>query len=90
MKNKLLYLTVTMVFVAFTSCKTQVSSYSGSAVAKGYEGKELSAEFDEKIDKLMAQMTLEEKIGMLHGNSMFSTGGVERLGIPELKMADGH
>ena len=34
-------------------------------------------------------MTLEEKIGMLHGNSMFTHGGVERLGIPELKMADG-
>ena len=34
-------------------------------------------------------MTLEEKIGMLHGNSMFTYGGVERLGIPELKMADG-
>jgi beta-glucosidase len=44
---------------------------------------------DEQIDKLVAQMTLEEKIGMLHGNSMFTTAGVERLGIPELRMADG-
>lgn len=51
--------------------------------------KSLTSEFDAKIDKLVAQMTLEEKIGMLHGNSMFSTGSVERLGIPELKMADG-
>ena len=48
-----------------------------------------STKFDAKIDSLIALMTLEEKIGMLHGNSMFATGGVERLGIPELKMADG-
>ncbi|MCL4141981.1 UNVERIFIED_CONTAM: hypothetical protein GTU68_051479 [Idotea baltica] len=34
-------------------------------------------------------MTLEEKTGMLHGNSMFATKAVERLGIPELTMADG-
>ncbi len=51
--------------------------------------KSLSSKYDAKIDQLVAQMTLEEKIGMLHGNSMFATGGVKRLGIPELKMADG-
>ncbi|HEX9600035.1 MAG TPA: glycoside hydrolase family 3 C-terminal domain-containing protein [Mariniflexile sp.] len=61
---------------------------SGSAT-KDYNGKETTSEFDKKIDSLVAQMTLEEKIGMLHGNSMFTTTGVERLGIPELKMADG-
>ena len=49
----------------------------------------LGTSFDSEIDKLISQMTLEEKIGMLHGNSMFSTGGVKRLGIPELRMADG-
>jgi beta-glucosidase len=51
--------------------------------------KSLSSKYDAEIDKLISKMTLEEKIGMLHGNSMFSTGGVKRLGIPELKMADG-
>ena len=49
----------------------------------------LGTSFDAEIDKLISQMTLEEKIGMLHGNSMFANGGVKRLGIPELKMADG-
>ncbi|MDZ7613120.1 MAG: glycoside hydrolase family 3 N-terminal domain-containing protein [Flavobacteriaceae bacterium] len=46
-------------------------------------------ENDKKIDSLIALMTLEEKVAMLHGNSMFTSAGVERLGIPELKMADG-
>ncbi len=49
----------------------------------------ITLKYDDEIDELIAQMTPEEKIGMLHGNSMFTTSGVERLGIPELIMADG-
>jgi beta-glucosidase len=88
MKNKIIYLSAVMVFVVFTSCKNEMQSVA-SAGTKVYKGKEMSTEFDQEIDKLVAQMTLEEKIGMLHGNSMFTSGGVKRLGIPELKMADG-
>jgi beta-glucosidase len=88
MKNNILHLSVVMTFVIFASCKNEVLD-SVSTQTKGYEGKEITTEFDSEIDKLVAQMTLEEKIGMLHGNSMFTSGGVKRLGIPELKMADG-
>ncbi len=49
----------------------------------------ISSKHDAEINRLMAKLTLEEKVSMLHGNSMFATGGVPRLGIPELKMADG-
>ena len=42
-----------------------------------------------KIDQLVKKMTLEEKIAMLHANSIFNTGGVARLGIPGLSMDDG-
>ncbi|WP_029502330.1 beta-glucosidase family protein [Lachnoclostridium phytofermentans] len=41
------------------------------------------------IENLLSQMTLEEKIGLIHGNGIFRSGGVERLGIPSLKMSDG-
>lgn len=41
------------------------------------------------IEKLVSQLTLEEKIGMIHGATLFRTGAVERLGIPELHMSDG-
>ncbi|MCF8413706.1 MAG: glycoside hydrolase family 3 C-terminal domain-containing protein, partial [Melioribacteraceae bacterium] len=43
----------------------------------------------EKIESLIKKMTLEEKIGMLHASSSFTSGGVERLGVPELIMSDG-
>ncbi|MCH5686279.1 hypothetical protein LWM68_19660 [Niabella sp. W65] len=49
----------------------------------------ISSKYDAEINRLVAKLTLEEKVSMLHGNSMFATGGVPRLGIPELKMADG-
>ncbi|HEX3022636.1 MAG TPA: glycoside hydrolase family 3 N-terminal domain-containing protein, partial [Lachnospiraceae bacterium] len=51
--------------------------------------KQLTKEQNNLIEKLMKELTLEEKIGMIHGNGLFRTEGVERLGIPPLKMSDG-
>src|ERR1035437_4366091 len=44
---------------------------------------------DSKIDIIISGMSLEEKIAMLHGNGMFSSAGISRLGIPEMKYTDG-
>jgi beta-glucosidase len=44
---------------------------------------------DAKIDALLKQLTLEEKVHMIHANSAFAAGGVPRLGIPEIVMSDG-
>lgn len=86
----MIYLPVFMAFALLTSCKKDAQNVNSDVVqTEEHQGKEISSEFDGEIEKLVSQMTLEEKIGMLHGNSMFSTGAVERLGIPELKMADG-
>ena len=41
------------------------------------------------VDSLLGQMTLEEKVGMTHASSSFTSGGVARLGIPEIVMSDG-
>ncbi|MBT8108341.1 MAG: glycoside hydrolase family 3 C-terminal domain-containing protein [Gammaproteobacteria bacterium] len=41
------------------------------------------------IESLIEKMTLEEKVDMIHANSAFTSGGVERLGIPEIVMSDG-
>ncbi len=42
-----------------------------------------------KINQIIKKMTLAEKIAMLHGNALFSSEGVKRLGIPELTCDDG-
>ena len=44
---------------------------------------------DKKIDKVIAQMTLEEKVEMLHSKTNMSSAGVERLGIADMNYADG-
>ncbi|MEK0312535.1 beta-glucosidase [Cohnella sp. 56] len=41
------------------------------------------------IEELLRQLTPEEKVGMIHGAALFRTAGVERLGIPPLRMSDG-
>ncbi len=43
----------------------------------------------DKIEKLISQLTLQEKVGMIHGNGFFVTKGVERLGIPPFRTSDG-
>jgi beta-glucosidase len=42
-----------------------------------------------KINALIKQMTLEEKVNMIHASSSFTSGGVKRLNIPELTTSDG-
>ncbi len=44
---------------------------------------------DKKIDAVIAQMTLEEKVEMLHSKTNMSSAGVERLGIADMHYADG-
>jgi beta-glucosidase len=42
-----------------------------------------------EITALLAKLTLEEKVKMIHANSAFAAGGVARLGIPEVMTSDG-
>ena len=42
-----------------------------------------------EIDNIIKDMTLEEKVEMLHGKNMFSSAGIPRLGIADVEYADG-
>src|ERR1051325_4961075 len=49
----------------------------------------LSERFMSRIDDLLSQMTIEEKISMLAGADVWHSVAVKRLGIPQFKTTDG-
>jgi len=48
-----------------------------------------SESMDQKIEEIIKQLSLKEKLDMCHAQSKFSSKGVPRLGIPEIWMSDG-
>jgi beta-glucosidase len=56
-----------------------------AALAKGQSDATIQA----RANELVKKMTIEEKVNMIHASSSFTSGGVPRLGIPELVMSDG-
>ena len=49
----------------------------------------MSEEINHKIEALLGELTLEEKVSLCHAASKFGIAAVERLGIDELIMSDG-
>ncbi len=70
------FLLLIIIVMSYTGCQPP-SETNESEVLEG------------KIQELLDQMTLEEKVGMIHASSPFTSGGVERLGVPELITSDG-
>lgn len=60
-----------------------------AAAQQEYDREICGSKMWEYAENLLQKLTLEEKIGMIHGAQLFQTAGVERLGIPPLKMSDG-
>ena len=77
---KSLYSALAISFVALTSFaqKKDVPVY-----------KDESKPIEERVEDALSRMTVEEKVGLLHAQSKFSSRGVQRLGIPELWTTDG-
>lgn len=75
-----------------TSCSmpTISSDATSGAVVVADIGKRKSEQSTEQqVEYLLGQLTLEEKISLVHANSKFTVAGVERLGIPEMRLSDG-
>ena len=75
MKGKVIGLFITVSLIFISSCQESQRN----------DGDDIEA----KIEALLEQMTLEEKVSMIHASSSFTSGGVERLGIPEIVYSDG-
>jgi beta-glucosidase len=77
MKNSLKSILLCVVVVAVAACNEPLTLQQKLTVN------------DKAIDEIIAQMTLEEKVEMLHSKTIMSSEGVPRLGIPDIKYADG-
>ena len=51
--------------------------------------KDATASVDSRVEDLLGRMTLEEKIDYIGGYRGFYIRGIERLGVPEIKLTDG-
>jgi beta-glucosidase len=69
------------------SCLFAVSCHTGSQ--KRIEGSDKAEVTMKEIDSLISLMTLKEKLDLCHASSSFTSGGISRLGIPELVFSDG-
>ena len=48
-----------------------------------------AAEIEKRIEALLNEMTLEEKVSLCHAGAKFAVAGIPRLGIPAFSMSDG-
>ena len=51
--------------------------------------RDTAAALEARVDDLLARLTQDEKLSMLGGDRDFYIRPIERLGLPEIKMADG-
>lgn len=65
--------------IAMASMTTALAQSGGSYLLR----------HEKQIDAIIKDMTLEEKIAMLHGKNMFSSEGIPCLGIADVEYADG-
>src|SRR5690348_13857794 len=73
-------------------CGLLVLAAAGVALGQGDEEgvwRDKSRTADARAKDLLGRLTLEEKIGLVHGVTTFSNAGVPRLGIGPMWMSDG-
>lgn len=63
--------------------------FARSGQAPAPELQKTRVDIEQRVDAMLAQLTLEEKVGLLGGVDGFYAPGVPKLGLPRMKMSDG-
>ncbi|TRX53942.1 glycoside hydrolase family 3 C-terminal domain-containing protein [Thalassomonas sp. M1454] len=86
MNSKLKVLVMAMMATGTIAC-TQSVDVNNATVETKVADRYTNLEAD--VENLLSQLTLEEKVSLVHANSKFAIASVERLGIHEMWMSDG-
>ncbi len=81
------FLCAIAVGLSFASASAQPNPAATPSASAPYRNPKLPV--DQRVKDLLSRMTLEEKASMMGGSGWMESMGVERLGIPAIKMADG-
>ncbi|MDD5072590.1 MAG: glycoside hydrolase family 3 C-terminal domain-containing protein [Candidatus Omnitrophica bacterium] len=92
--NMFKYVFVTLLVTFTISCgglqgfQSETQAVAATAIDKAENLAPVPA-IETRINDLLKQMSLAEKLSLCHANSKFNTAGIERLGIPRVAMSDG-
>ncbi len=78
---------ITLIALTLTCCVSACTSSQKKNSVPVYLDE--TKPIEQRVEDALSRMTLEEKVGMLHAQSKFSSAGVPRLGIPEIWCTDG-
>lgn len=81
------YRAASLAFLMAASVPGAVANTTGTEPGRSLERR--LANVESEVDALLAQLTLDEKISLLHGSGKFVVNAIERLGIHEMWMSDG-
>jgi beta-glucosidase len=81
------YRAASLAFLMAASVPGAVANTTGTEPGRSLERR--LANVEPEVDGLLAQLTLDEKISLLHGSGKFVVNAIERLGIHEMWMSDG-
>jgi beta-glucosidase len=73
--------------VSFSLSSVMALAQGAADASAPYKNPKLPVE--QRVADALSRMTLEEKVSMLAGSGWMESTGVPRLGIPQIKMADG-
>jgi beta-glucosidase len=85
---KLTFIILALLLAACTKNETDNIALESSSQNTSSKSVRLTS-VEPEVERLLGQLTLDEKIGLVHASGKFHVDAIERLNIPELWLSDG-